>query len=128
MLELQGLQQRYEEIRSLGAEVFFVGPETRDNAQRFMEKGRASIPILYDRDGRVMDAYRIVWEVPPDLRPFYARVGLEEANPETGWKLPVPATYVVGRDRRIHAAYVNADYTYRMEPQEVVEALARLRS
>ena len=37
-------------------------------------------------------------------------------------QLPIPATYVVASDGLIAACYVNADYTYRMEPADVLQA------
>ena len=81
-----------------------------------MEKPQASIPLLYDHDGSVMEAYRLAFEVPPALRGR----DLAEANPAAGWRLPIPATFVVDRDGRIRARFINTDYTYRMEPAEIL--------
>ena len=45
------------------------------------------------------------------------------ANGDDTWELPVPATYVTDRDGRIVSAYVNKDYTQRMEPAAIMAAL-----
>ena len=116
----------YTEIQAQGAEVFFIGPETRDDAMKLMEKQNASIPLLYDLDGSVMRSYGLSFELPTYLQPFLAAMGLPEANPETGWRLPIPATYVLNQQGAVHARHVNPDYTSRMEPLDVIEALEEI--
>ena len=115
----------YEEIRGLGGEIFLIGPETEENALKLMEKQHATIPLLYDLEGAVMEAYRLAFELPQALKERNIARGLDAAgwNPATGWRLPIPATYVVDGTRTVHARYVNADYTYRMEPVAVLAAV-----
>ncbi len=119
-VELRAFQLRYPDFRALGAEVLFIGPETEDNALNMVEKTETTIPVLFDLDGSVMDAYGLTFEVPESLRPGYERFGL---NPGTGWKLPVPATYLIGQDGVILAGAAVADYRYRMEPDDLLDAL-----
>jgi len=116
----------YSEIQALGAEVFFIGPETRDNAMKLMEKQNASIPLLYDLDGSVMSSYGLSYEVPAYLQPFLQAMGLPEANPETGWQLPIPATYVLDGLGVVRRRHVDPDHTYRMEPADVLAVLKEI--
>jgi peroxiredoxin len=123
-MELQVLQQAYPAIQVLGALVFFIGPETRDNALKLMDKQKATIPLLYDLDGSVMEAYKIAFTIPEYLQSGYQMfAGFPDANANTGWRLPVPATFVIDQQGVIRGRYVNADYTYRMEPAEILSAL-----
>jgi peroxiredoxin len=122
-LELQAVQRRHGEILELGGQVFFVGPETRDNARTMMDKTHSSIPLLYDLDGEVMKAFRVEFTQPEDLR----RAGAEPWNPRTGWRLPVPATYVINQDGIVAARFAAADYRHRPEPQLLLETLRQLR-
>ncbi len=125
-VELQAVEQRYEDIKALGAEVLFIGPETRDNATKMIEWAEATLPVLYDIDGDVMEAYGLTFEVPESLRRGYERFGFPDLNTSTGWKLPVPATYVVRPDRVIAASFANADYRYRMDPEDILAALREI--
>jgi hypothetical protein len=40
--------------------------------------------------------------------------------------LPIPATYIVLPNGIIGRAYVNPDFRYRMEPQDILRSLASL--
>lgn len=40
--------------------------------------------------------------------------------------LAMPGTFVIARDGRVHAAFVHADYTLRMEPAAMLQALTEL--
>jgi len=126
-MELQVLQQAYPAIQALGAQVFFIGPETRDNATKFMDKQRATIPVLYDLDGSVMEAYKIAFTIPEYLQNGYKMfAGIPDANPDTGWRIPVPATFVIDQQGVVRGRHVNADYTYRMEPAEILSVLQEI--
>lgn len=120
------MQQAYPEIKALGAEVYFIGPETRDNAMKLMDKHHASIPILYDLDGSVMEAYHLAFTIPPYLQASYERNGFPALNPATGWRVPVPATFIVDQQGIIRSRYVNADYTHRMEPADIIRVLREI--
>ena len=128
-MELQVLQQAYAAIRALGAQVFFIGPETRDSALKLMDKQKATIPLLQDLDGAVMEAYKIAFTIPEYLQNGYKMFGgFPDANPETGWRIPVPATFVVDQKGAIRGRHVDADYTYRMEPAEILAVLKEIVS
>ena len=117
----------YDEIQGLGGSVFLIGPETDEVALKLTEKTKATIPLLPDTDGAVIKSYKLAYELPEDLQRTYEGWGmnLAETNPQTGWMLPVPATVIVGPDGKIAAQHINADYTYRMEPSAVLEAVKK---
>ena len=126
-MELRGLQRRHDELRELGATLFFIGPETEESARTLLGKNETDVPILCDRDGAVMDAYGVSFELPESLKPMYARgMGFPDRNPGTGWRLPTPATFVVDPAGVIRSRHCLADYRYRMEPRDVVAAVRAL--
>jgi peroxiredoxin len=122
---VQGLETVYPQIRALGGEILLIGPETEEHAVEMMEKGRATIPLLRDTDGAVMERYRLAFDAPAEYQALYREMGhpIVQANAGTGFRLPIPATFVVASHGRIHARYVNADYATRMEPADVLAAV-----
>ena len=127
-VQLKGLQAAHDTIRSLGAEVVFVGPETQANAMKMSDKWETAIPVLYDSEGRAMDAWNLSYEIPDYLRNDYVSLGFPEMNPETAWRLPIPATFVIDRMGVIRARHVEPDYTRRMEPSDIIAALKKINS
>ena len=64
---------------------------------------------------------------PEEFGPLYQQLGinLSEKNADESWTLPVPATYVVDNNGTILKAFVDADYTQRLEPNEAISALKK---
>jgi peroxiredoxin len=53
-------------------------------------------------------------------------VDLAAYHGSKAWFLPIPATFVVGRDGIIAARHVDADFRRRMEPDAILSALESL--
>jgi peroxiredoxin len=125
-VQLQALEASHEAIRSSGAEVLSVGPETPANARKMAEKWAATVPVLYDSAGDAMDAYGISFDIPDYLRADYVSLGFPAMNAVTGWRLPIPATFVIDRLGVVRARHIDPDHTRRMEPADIVAALRKL--
>lgn len=125
-VQLQEYERAYDEIRALGADVFFVGPETTANGHKMGEKWGGNVSVLSDTEGAAMDAYRLSYEVPDYLREEFARLGFPNVNPATGWRLPVTATFVIDQLGVIRARHVDGDFTRRMEPEDAIAALRKI--
>jgi peroxiredoxin len=65
-----------------------------------------------------------VW-VGPDLKDLLSSFGrlLREYQGNDTWILPIPATFVVGRNGRISARFVDPDFRRRMSVEELIAAL-----
>jgi peroxiredoxin len=75
-------------------------------------------------------SHRIDFTVAPQFRPAYLALGYPEGlrkGPDR-WVLPLPATYIIDRNGIVVLSYVDADYTTRLAPAEIVAALAHLRA
>jgi len=127
-LELNALQQQLPAIQDCGARLIAVSPEKPDASLTHAEKLNLGFDVLSDPGNRVADAYGLIMTVPETLRPLYLQWGIDlpAANGDDSHQLPVPATYVIGRNGTIHTACVDKDYTKRMEPAAIVEALKAL--
>jgi len=62
------------------------------------------------------------------LRSIYTQFGIDipAYNGDDSFKLPLPATYILDRNGKVLYDFVNADYTKRLEPEEIVAKLAGL--
>ncbi|MEW6533971.1 MAG: peroxiredoxin-like family protein [Thermodesulfobacteriota bacterium] len=127
-MELRSLQLELNRIKELGASLVAVSPETPDNSLSTTEKSELTFEVLSDLGNRVARQFGIVFQLPLDLRPIYAGFGIDlpKSNADDTFELPIPATYVIGTDRRILKAFVEADYTKRLDPEEIIAALKEI--
>jgi peroxiredoxin len=115
-------------MRKLGATLVAVSPETPDHSLSTAEKNSVTFEVLSDVGNRVAHQFGIVFQLPVDLRPIYEGFGinLSAANGDNMFELPIPAMYVIGTDRKICMAFVEPDYTKRLDPEEIIATLAQM--
>jgi len=111
----------HDQIRAAGAEVLAISPQ-REGLEGTR---RLPFPWLRDDDNRVARKVGVAIELPRDLSWAYRELGIDlpKLNQSDRFELPVPATFVVGKDRRIRFAHVEPDYRRRPSVQEVLAAV-----
>ena len=127
-LEFKALHDILPEIKQHGAQLVGVSPETPDNSMATAERHQLQFEVLSDVGNQVAKYWGILMEVHPELRSYYLQWGfnLPELNGDDSFALPIPATYIIDADGIISKAYINKDYTQRMEPQAILQALQAL--
>ena len=127
-IQLKTLQDRLGDIAEAGGRLVAVSPQTPDNSLSTAEKHSLAFPVLSDVGNAVARSYGIVFTLADELRPVYAGWGLDlaAANGDRSFELPLPATYLIRPDGTVAWRFVDADYTKRAEPDDVVDALRAL--
>jgi peroxiredoxin len=128
-LELKAIENVMGEIKKLGATLVAVSPNLSEKSSQFVAENPFSFEILSDEGNSVADRFGLVFTLAEEIRPIYRGFGIDltEHDGNDSFTLPIPATYVVSRDGTIVHSFVDADYTKRMEPDEIVEALEKLK-
>lgn len=129
-LELRALQQILPEMQTLDASLVAISPEKPDESLSTAEKNELAFPVLSDLGSKVAAQFGIAFDLAEALRPIYTQLGhgLPDRNGDDSWQLPIPATYVIGRDGIIRFAFVDTDYRSRLEPAAILDALASLHA
>ena len=128
-IELRGLERALPEIKALGASLVAISPQLPDNSLSTEEKNHLTFAVLSDVGNVIARRFGIVFKLPDDLLETYEAFnhGLTDMNGEGGaTELPVPATYVLDRSGIIRLAFIEEDYTKRLDPQIILEALRKL--
>ncbi|KST65201.1 peroxiredoxin-like family protein [Mastigocoleus testarum] len=127
-LELRAFQKRLPEIQALGASLIAISPQTPDNSLSTVEKNELTFEVLSDVGNHIARQFGLIFTLPEDLRPIYETFGIDlpAHNGDKTFELPIPATYVIASDGTIVLSFVNADYTQRLEPQEVINTLQKV--
>lgn len=128
-LQLRALQRALPDIRAAGASLLAVTPQSVAHTLSLAEKAEIEFTVLSDTDQRVIREYRLQFLMPPKAQEVYLGVyGLDlgKQNADGGWNLPVPGTFIIDQHGIIRTRHVTADFTRRMEPDDVIDALAGL--
>jgi peroxiredoxin len=122
------LQQSLPKIRFLGAELVAISPQLPDNSLKTEEKLSLDFEVLSDVGNKVAGDFGLVFKLSDRMQEIYAGFGIDllAANGDQSFELPVPATYVVARDGIISYAFVDADYTNRLDPEIIIDELQKL--
>ena len=125
---LRQLQEALPEIEAAGASLVAVSPQTPEGSAEMEQAQGLTFPVLSDAGNRVSRDYGLVFRVPEEVRERYQASGIDLArvNGTDAWELPVPATYVIGPDGTVRYAFVEADYTRRAAPRDLLDALRQL--
>ncbi len=129
-LEINALQAKLAAIQSQGASLIAITPQLPDKSLEQIKEKSLGFEILSDQKNRLARQFGLVFTLPETLRPVYTDWGIDipEHNGDDSFELPVPATYIVGQDKKIRYAFVNVDYTQRLEPDIIIEQLEACRT
>jgi len=128
-LHLHALLESEPTFRKYKASLIAVTPQTPDKSLGQVKKDKFPFEIVSDLNDEVAKAYNLYFEVSPELHAFYkSRFGLdlEAFNGKGRLGLPVPATFVLNQAGKIVALHAELDYTTRMEPADIVQALKKI--
>jgi peroxiredoxin/AcrR family transcriptional regulator len=128
-LELRALQDILPEIEKHGGTLVAISPELPDNSLSTAEKNELSFPVLSDLNNEVARSFGLVFELPKEVEELSINtfdLDIRKLNGTEKSELPVPATFVVGRDGVVRYAFVDPDYTRRAEPEEILKALEQI--
>ena len=124
MTELEAWRNLYGQIREHEALMVAIGPQTERQSDFMAGHHGLPFPILADPGNTLAEQFGLVHTVPEYLRDYYLSimVNIPFVNGEKSWRLPLPATYVIGKDRSVLFAEAHADFRVRPEPGEALGA------
>ena len=124
-ISINTLAKAQPRIEALGARMVAIVPDRQPYAAEMKSDSGFRFPILTDMDnGYAMSLNLAIW-VGGEMEEFMTKIGrtLPAYQGNNSWMLPIPATFVVNRDGRIKARFVDPDYRKRMAVEELIDAL-----
>jgi len=108
-----------------GYHIAAIMPDRQQFVRRFKNEAGATFPVLTDIDNGYSLSLNLVFWVGDEMASFIAASGLDVPSYQgnDAWMLPIPATFVVGRDGQIKARFVDPDYRKRMAIEDLLAAL-----
>lgn len=106
-----------------------ISPQKPEYSLSMAEKHNLGFEVLSDLGNRVARQYGLVFSLIEPLRELYIKkfgVDLQDYNGDVTYELPMPGTFIVAPDGTIRLAFVDPDYTLRLEPSEIIKTLQEL--
>lgn len=127
-ITLHALQEKLPEFKQEGATLLALTPELPDNSLSTSEKNNLEFTVLSDLGNTIGKEYGVVFTLTDDVATIYnAGFGLNNVNGDTSNELPLAATYVIDINGIIKYAFLDADYTKRAEPNEILSVLKKIK-
>jgi peroxiredoxin len=126
---MRGLQRVQPAITEMGASVIGISPQLPDKSLLTEEENGLSFPVLSDVGNEIARRFEIVFRLPDDLLEVYRNLDHELSifNGDRGAsELPIPATYVLDPAGVIRFAYLDEDYTKRVDTDDILASLRSL--
>jgi peroxiredoxin len=127
-LQLRSYQHVLAEIHERDAQLVAISPQTPDHSLSDIQKKQLEFPVLSDVGNQVARQYGLVYKLSDALQKLQTafRNPIPKFNGDESWELPMPGTFVVDRAGKVVLAHVDPDYTVRLEPAAILDALERL--
>jgi peroxiredoxin len=122
--ELEAWRDLYGTLREREGLLVEIGPQIERQSDFMAGQHGLPFPVLSDPGNALAEKFGLVYTIPEYHRAYYLSilVNIPFVNGEKSWRLPVPATYVIARDRRVLFAEAHADFRVRPEPEEALAA------
>lgn len=124
-LNVDGLAKVAPDLERLGVQIVAISPEKRRYAAELKSYAKAPFPVLADINNSYALELNLLFWVGDEKRDAMRAGGFDIApyQGNESWMLPIPATFVVGRDGIVKARYIDPDYRHRMDLDLLVEAV-----
>jgi peroxiredoxin len=128
-INTNALVEAQSKAQAEGGQIAAILPERRQFAIELKSEFKAPFRILLDMDnGYAMSLNLAIW-VGEEMKKLMSSAGwdLPHYQGNNAWMLPIPATFVVGRDGRVAARFVDPDYRKRMAVEDMLDAIKAAR-
>ncbi len=108
-----------------GAEIVAIMPDRQKFLPEIKGQSQVPFPILIDADnGYAMSLNLTIW-VGAEIQKMMEgrRLDLPTFQGNSSWVLPIPATFVIGRDGLIRARFIDPDYRNRILISDMLAAM-----
>lgn len=124
-LELKFLQDSLIRIKNKGAALIAVSPQSPDHSLSMIEKNNLEFEVLTDIDNNFAKKLGIVFQLQDFVLPYYKGLGifLSDFNKNNDNTLPIPAVFVVDKNRVVTYRFLDVNYMNRVDVEKLIEAL-----
>ena len=120
------IQDSLKYIQEKGAQVVVISPEKPEFIEKTIEKSKAEFTVLYDEGQKISDYFDVTFNPDGKTKMMYNTVlgaKLKESHTDDSERLPIPATFIIGKDKKIIWRQFDPDYKKRSTVKDIIEVL-----
>ncbi len=120
--EMEAWRDLHSRLREAGALLVAISPQTARQSDFMVGQHSLPFPVLNDSGCAVAEQFGLAYTIADFQRDYYRSilVNIPFINGDDSWRLILPATYVLARDRKVLYAEACADFRVRPEPEEAL--------
>ena len=123
-ININALVQAHNELTVGVGQIIAIMPDRQKFVADLKLQSNVPFPILTDTDnGYALSLNLTIWVGAEIKNMMEGRLDLTNFQGNSSWMLPIPATFVVGRDGLIRARFIDPDYRKRMMIADIIAAM-----
>jgi peroxiredoxin len=124
--ERESLSSIRSELEAIGCQSLSISPQP---SKTVTENLSESDEVIFDKNNQIADLFRIVYQLSQDEIDLFESwdLHIDEVNESGNWLLPLPATYLVSKERVVSFQFLDVDFRRRCGPNELLEAISQLK-
>jgi len=123
---LSEFQEELHLLEMKGYQAIAVAPQKEAYIDKTIEKTDLTIPVVSDKGGEIMKEYGVSFSVTKKYQrkiKLFLFSDIAKTNGKEEAELPVPATYVIGKDMKIQFVHFDPDYKNRASVTDILAGL-----
>ncbi len=123
-ININALVQAQKELTDDAGQIIAIMPDRQKFVADLKLRSNVPFPILTDTDnGYALSLNLTIWGGAEIQNMMEGRLDLPTFQGNSSWMLPIPATFVVGRDGLIRARFIDPDFRKRMMIADMIAAM-----
>jgi peroxiredoxin len=123
-ININALAKAQRALPAGGGQIVAIMPDRQKFVAELKLQSNVPFPILTDMDnGYALSLNLTIWVGAEVQKMMEGRRDLPTFQGNSSWMLPIPATFVVGRDGLIRARFIDPDYRNRMMISDMLGAM-----
>jgi peroxiredoxin len=116
--------QAHRELSTDEGQIIAIMPDRQKFVADLKLQSNVPFPILTDIDnGYALSLNLTIWVGVEIQKMMEGRLDIPAFQGNSSWMLPIPATFVVGRDALIRTRFIDPDYRNRMMISDMLAAI-----
>jgi len=125
-ININALVEAQKALPASEGQIVAIMPDRQKFVAELKLQSNVPFPILTDMDnGYALSLNLTIWVGAEIRKMMEGRLDLSAVQGNSSWMLPIPATFVVGRDGLIRARFIDPDYRNRMMISDMLGAMRR---